>query len=131
MRLVVDASVACEYLLRTTTGRAVAERIDASDAVAPELVDAEVLAVLRRAWLSERVTPERAAQAVADLREWPLRRIEHRPLLATAWGFRFNASAYDALYLATAALFDAPLLTADARLARAPSVGVVIETVSV
>ena len=37
-----------------------------------------------------------------------------------AWELRTNLSAYDALYVALAEQLDAPLLSADARLARAP-----------
>jgi predicted nucleic acid-binding protein len=40
--------------------------------------------------------------------------------LAAQWELRTNLSAYDALYVALAERLDAPLLTADARLARAP-----------
>jgi predicted ATPase len=49
LRLVVDASIAVEYLLRTALGRSVAPRIEQAELLAPELLDAEVLAVLRRA----------------------------------------------------------------------------------
>ena len=48
---VVDASVAVEYLLRTPVGLAAANLIDDALLVAPELMDAEVLSVLRRAVL--------------------------------------------------------------------------------
>jgi predicted nucleic acid-binding protein len=36
------------------------------------------------------------------------------------WELRENFSAYDAAYVAVAEALDAPLCTADARLARAP-----------
>ena len=51
-RLVVDASVAVEYLLRTPLGLTVANTLDRASLVAPELMDAEVLSVLRRAVLN-------------------------------------------------------------------------------
>jgi len=50
----------------------------------------------------------------------PLRRAPHRPLLDRCWELRENLSAYDAAYVALAELLDAVLLTADARLAKAP-----------
>jgi len=131
MVLVVDASVAVEYLLRTDLGRHIADRIEREDLVAPELLDAEVLAVLRRAWLAKRVAEVRAAEALDDLLEWSVRRIPHEALLLEAWTFRRNVSGYDAFYLATARLFEAPLLTADGPLARTPRTGVVVENVRV
>ena len=129
MNLVVDASVAVEYLLRTTVGIAIADRLEASELLAPELLDAEVLAVLRREVLAKRLSTARAAQAIGDLRDWPLERAPHRALLETAWSLRANVTAYDALYVAVARLRAAPLLTADGPLARASVPGVVIESV--
>ena len=46
-RFVIDASVAVEYLLKTTLGLTVANTIDSASLVAPELMDAEVLSLLR------------------------------------------------------------------------------------
>ena len=129
MALVVDASVAVEYLLRTGLGRHVARRIEQQELLAPELLDAEVLAVLRRAWLAGKVTSARAEAALEDLVAWELRRIPHGLLVRGAWEFRRNVSGYDALYLETARLFGAPVLTADGPLARAPRLGVVVENV--
>jgi len=59
-------------------------------------------------------------------RRWPppdllgLRRHPSRSLWPRAWELRTNLSAHDALYVALAEQLKAPLLTADARLARAP-----------
>ena len=66
MTLVVDASVAVEYLLRTPLGLKVALTLEESALVAPELLDAEVLAVLRRAVLGKRL-PEPRARAALEL----------------------------------------------------------------
>ena len=129
MALVVDASVAVEYLLRTDLGRRIADRLEREELVAPELLDAEVLAVLRRAWLARRLTETRAAEALADLVAWSVRRIPHAALVVEAWSFRRNVSSYDSFYLATARLYDAAVLTADGPLARAPGTGVVLENV--
>ncbi len=131
MRLVIDASVAVEYLLRTELGRSIAERIERDDLIAPELLDAEVLAVVRRAWLAKKLSEARAAQALDDLVAWNVRRISLTLLVEEAWSFRRNASGYDAFYLAAARLGDAPLLTADGPLARTPKTGLVIENVRI
>jgi predicted nucleic acid-binding protein len=75
------------------------------------------------------LTSTRSAAALEDLVAWPVRRVPHVALVREAWNFRQNVSAYDALYLATGHLFDAPVLTADGPLSRAPRTGVVVENV--
>jgi predicted nucleic acid-binding protein len=129
VRCVVDASIAVEYLLRTSTGRQASEVLDAASALAPELLDAEVLAVLRRAVLRGFLDERRAALALEDLAAWPIERISHRGLVAIAWRLRQNVSAYDALYVAIAQCYDAVLLTADGPLARAPNLGVLVHNI--
>jgi len=49
MKYVVDASVAVEFLLRTTVGRQVEALFAETLLIAPELLDIEVLSVLQRA----------------------------------------------------------------------------------
>ncbi len=129
MNLIVDASVAVEYLLRTQTGQHAAGILDNADLAAPELLDAEVLAVLRREVLAERLDEARAAEAVADLARWGVERLAHRSLLSVAWSLRHNVTAYDALYVAAARARSAALLTADGPLSRAPGLGVVVQNV--
>lgn len=129
MTLIVDASVAVEYLLRTPLGQRVAPRVENADLMAPALLDAEVLSVLRRIFLAGRLTAIRARAALDDLAAWEVRRLPHRPLLEEAWALRHAVSSYDALYLAAGRLHEAPVLTADGPLARARATGVVIENV--
>ena len=96
-RYVVDASVAVEYLLRTPLGVTVAGMIESSSLIAPELLDAEVLSVLRRAVLNGRLEEARARMVVEDLAHWPVDRISHRALAPLAWRYHRSVSAYDAL----------------------------------
>jgi len=49
-----------------------------------------------------------------------MQRVSHRPLLDRCWELRDTVSVYDAAYVALAEAVDAPLLTADRRLAAAP-----------
>ena len=44
-----------------------------------------------------------------------------------AWELRSNATVYDAVYVALAELLDAPLVTADSKLANAPGIRCRIE----
>ena len=69
----------------------------------------------------------RAVLALADLGTLPLRRAPHRPLLARCWELRDNLTIYDAAYIAVAEALGVLLLTADARLAKAPGPTCTIE----
>ena len=128
-RYVVDASAAAEYLLRTSLGLKVAEIIEGGLLLAPELLDVEVLSVLRRGVLHRELTEERALRAIEDLMDWPIDRIPHRSLVWAAWQQRNSVTAYDAFYVAAAYLADASLITTDGPLARAPSLEIVVENV--
>ena len=128
-RYVVDASAAAEYLLRTSLGLKVANIIEGGFLLAPELLDMEVLSVFRRAVLRRQLNEQRALRAIEDLMDWPIDRLPHRSLVWVAWQHRNNLSAYDAFYVAAARLSDAPLITADGPLARAPSLGILVENV--
>ena len=123
---VLDASVAVEYLLKTPLGLTVTDMVEGASLVAPELMDAEVLSVLRRAVLSGRLSEIRALMAIEDLAHWPVDRISHRALVRMAWRYHRNVSAYDAVYLSVARVHGFPLLTADDRLSRAPGLDVVV-----
>jgi predicted nucleic acid-binding protein len=129
VKYVVDASIAVEYLLRTAIGRQAAPLLQDAILLAPELLDVEVLSVLRRAVLRQRLEEQRALLALADLVAWPVDRIPHRELAMEAWRLRQNVSAYDAFYVAAARLYEATLLTADGPLSRAPNVGIMIHNI--
>jgi predicted nucleic acid-binding protein len=129
IRFVIDASAAAEYLLRTPLGQKLDDLIEEAFLLAPALLDAEVLAVLRRALLQKRIEEHRARLALEDLGNWPVDRIQHSSLLREAWKHRYNVSAYDAFYVAVASLYEAPLLTADGPLSRAPGLGIVVQNI--
>src|SRR5579875_2473449 len=117
--LVVDASCLAEVVLAGPDAEPVRERFaDEPDQVAPHLVDAEVLGVVRRAHLRGEIDRTAAGHAIRDLGSWPATRVDHRPLLGRAWQLRDCLSAPDALYVALAEALGAPLLTLDRRLAQ-------------
>ncbi|MBI3181128.1 MAG: VapC toxin family PIN domain ribonuclease, partial [Myxococcales bacterium] len=75
--------------------------------------------------------PESSAlYAMEDLRDLPLIRHGHGPFLERAFALRENATIYDALYLALAEALEAPLLTADAALAKVPGHGAAVEVLA-
>ena len=129
--IVVDASAALELVLGTPRGQVLAGRFFAPGQTlhAPHLIDLEVAQVLRRYASLGEVSAERGRQALADLADLPLSRYPHTVLLPRVWELRHNATAYDAAYLALAEALDAPLVTADARLATAPGHTAVVEVI--
>ena len=86
---------------------------------APDLVDVETTAVLRRRWLAGTLSERRFEQAIEDLSDLPLARFPTRGLMHRAFQLRANVTAYDACYVALAEALDWPLCTGDRRLAQA------------
>lgn len=122
--IVVDASALAELLLNRPAAREVERHITTHEAAlhAPHLVDVEVLSALRRLVAVGDVSAARAAEVVDDLLDLPIERFSHEVLVERIWALRENFSSYDAAYLALAEVLTddgAPLLTADARFARA------------
>jgi predicted nucleic acid-binding protein len=122
--IVVDASVLAPALADDGPDgdRARTELAAAGPLVAPEIVDLEVVSVLRKAALAGRLDDRRARHALDDLAALPMRRVPHGPLVGRIWELRQTLTPYDAAYVAIAELLGAPLLTADRRLAGAPGV---------
>lgn len=95
---------------------------------APHLIDAEVGNVLRRHERSGLISTEEAQLAVGIGHALIDHRYPHTGEMAQrAWRYRATISFYDALYVALAAGLGVPLLTADARLARAPGLDCRVE----
>ena len=119
--IVVDASALLEVVLRSSRAVAVEAHIFAPGVTlhAPHLVDVEVAQVLRRYALAGELDPGRGRAALVDFADLPLSRYPHHVFLPRIWELRDNLSAYDAAYVALAEALEAPLLTCDARLARA------------
>jgi predicted nucleic acid-binding protein len=119
--IVLDASALLEFLLQTPLGARVEARLVREDEFhSPHLVDVEVAQGLRRLVRAGEVSPHRAAAAIADLAELDLHRHPHLDLLTRAWTLRENVTAYDAMYVALAEALDAPIVTCDTPLAKAP-----------
>lgn len=126
--LVVDASVVAVALGDDgADGDLARARLRDEELFAPELVDLEVASVLRRQLSAGDLDARRAQLALDDLFDLPMQRAPHRPLLARCWELRENLTVYDGAYVALAEALNAPLLTADARLAKAPGINCSIE----
>jgi predicted nucleic acid-binding protein len=117
--IVVDASCVVEVLLRTDSADAIESRWRREGSLhAPEIVDLEVLQVMRRLVALREVSEDRAALALGMLERLALRRWSHGPLRRRAWALRRNLTAYDAAYVALAEHLECSLITRDSRLAR-------------
>jgi predicted nucleic acid-binding protein len=118
---VVDASVIFEFLTLGDREEVAAEHLLGEPKAfwAPEMLDAEVGSAVRRAVRQKSIDADRAAEALGELRKLPIHRVSHERLAQFAWLLRDNVSFYDGLYVALAQLLERPLLTFDARLARA------------
>ena len=129
--IVIDASVLFEVVADTPGAEPIRDRLTADpDHVAPHLIDVETFGVIRREWLRGALDATAAAQAVADVRDWPGERYAHRHLLERAWKLRGTIRGWDAVYVALAEALDVPLLTTDRRLATASGPKCTIEVVA-
>ena len=118
--IVLDASAAIELVLRTERADRIAARaLNPTQRLhAPQLIDIEVVQVLRRLHLARELTLERAQLALTDFESLVVERHTHRSLVRRGWALRSAMSAYDAAYVALAEALAAPLLTCDEKLSR-------------
>lgn len=117
--IVVDASAAVSALLNDGQAR----RALANEQLhAPHLVDSEVASALRRRVTAQQLGADAGWAALDTWRHLGMTRYPVFTLLDRIWELRENLSAYDASYVALAELLDCSLLTADARIGRAPGI---------
>ena len=115
--IVLDASAAVSALLNAGPARhALAEE----QIHVPHLIDAEVANALRRGVAASRIEPSDAWTALDRWRRLGMSRYAAFHLFDRVWELRENLSAYDASYVALAESLGCALLSADARLGRAP-----------
>ena len=120
--VVVDASVAAKWLI-DEQGSDASLRLRESEyeLVCPDLLFLEVGNVIWRKVRAREIEEADGRAMVAAILEAPMQVESAVALLPAAWeiAVRHDRSVYDGVYLALAVAFDAPLVTADRRLARA------------
>jgi predicted nucleic acid-binding protein len=123
--VVIDASAGVELAADTSRGRELRSLLPA-DALpwVPDLFFGECGAVLRRWERRSILVGDRLAETVEQIAKWHLRVAESKPLFRDAWRRRANVTFADAIYVALAEHLEAPLLTVDGRLQRAPGISV-------
>jgi predicted nucleic acid-binding protein len=119
--VIVDSAAVVALLAdRTRLGAWTAETVAGRRLAAPRLMPYEAGNSLRRLELAGTLDAHGATRAHATLGSL---RVELWPEATTAtraWELRGAVTYYDACYVALAELLDAPLVTLDRRLARAP-----------
>lgn len=119
--IVVDASVVISALCdNDPRSDRLRDRLASERLCAPELIYLETVSVLRRRAASGAITTSQAQVGIEALYHLPIVSLPHAALIDRIWQLRDNVTPYDAAYVATAELTNAPLLTGDARLAGAP-----------
>jgi predicted nucleic acid-binding protein len=126
--IVVDCAAVVDALTGVPDSGRLRDRLAAEDLHAPALLDHEVVSALRGLVRRGALSPERAADVLADFDELAVERwVAGDALRRRAWSMREDVSAYDAAYVVLAEALDCPLITRDARLARAPGHGTHVE----
>jgi predicted nucleic acid-binding protein len=126
--IVVDASVIATALTDADLpGHRVRARLVDEVLGAPELLDLEVLSVMRRHVRAGRLGVHQAHRVLLELRALPIERASHHVLVSRCWELRDNLSPYDAAYVALAERLGVVLVTADSRLARAHGIRCTVE----
>jgi predicted nucleic acid-binding protein len=115
--IVLDASAALSALLNDGDARSlVAEQ----QVHVPHLIDYELVGTLRRRVGTGAMAPETGWSLVETWRRLAATRYPVQGLLARVWQLQDSLSTYDASYVALAESLGCTLVTADARVSRAP-----------
>jgi predicted nucleic acid-binding protein len=120
--IVLDSSAVVEMLIGTPKALEVKALYMAEQSHAPELISYEVLSGIRGNVGAHKLTPKEGEVAMRDFEDvaanlelWPLLEV----MTERAIQLSENVSPYDATYVALAEIMPCPLVTADAKLARA------------
>lgn len=121
--IVIDASILANALTDDGALGQVARTELAQDVhwSGPQHLLVEAFSAIRGRLLGAKIGQKRARDATGALAEAAIQLVPTAPLLNRMWELRANLSAYDAAYVAAAEAFECALLTADRRLAGAPS----------
>ena len=115
--IVADASVLVSSVLG---GRSAQQMLEDEQIQVPSHVDTEVVQALRKhvhlGWLAA----DEGWRALESYRWMAITRHYSFAMFDRIWELRDNLTAYDAAYVALAEIIDCPLVTADARITRAP-----------
>jgi len=115
--IVADASTVVSALFSDGMAREIVQR---EQVQAPHLIDSEVAHVLRARVRRQVIDATTGWDLLHRFRWMAITRHGTFAMLDRVWELRDNLTAYDAAYVALAEAIDCPLVTADARISRAP-----------
>jgi predicted nucleic acid-binding protein len=115
--IVADASTVVAALFSDGMAREIVQR---EQVQAPHLIDSEVAHVLRARVRRQAIDATTGWDLLHRFRWMAITRHGTFAMLDRVWELRDNLTAYDAAYVALAEAIDCPLVTADARISRAP-----------
>lgn len=128
-RKICDASAVVALLLDSgPDGHWATAALGGAELAAPSLLAFEAANIIRRQELADLVTPDQAAQAHADLLDLAIEQWPYDVLAPRVRELRQNLTVYDASYVALAELLEAPLVTLDRRICRAPGLRCSVST---
>ena len=125
---VIDASVLVDALavLGRSGDAARGELARHSVVEVPAIFGAEAVSALRHMAMARRLSPERAAAAVQQVKQVRAIRFPFEPFADRVWELRAGLTTYDAWYVALAERLGSELVTADATLSRASGLRCVV-----
>jgi predicted nucleic acid-binding protein len=126
---VLDASAVVDLLVDNPRTPAVRRAFAGVDAIAPALMDAEVLNAISRDVRHGNLSPAQAEWALHMLSIAEIERLPIDSLARDAWALRHNVSSFDSFYVVLARLIGCPLITCDRALAGAPNLGITVMVV--
>lgn len=124
--IVADASTVVAALFSDGMAREIVQR---EQVQAPHLIDSEVAHVLRAGVRRQAIAATTGWDLLHRFRWMAITRHGTFAMLDRVWELRDNLTAYDAAYVALAEAIDCPLVTADARISRAPGLRCTITVV--
>ncbi|MFF0307620.1 type II toxin-antitoxin system VapC family toxin [Streptosporangium sp. NPDC004379] len=119
---VVDTSIIVRLLLAVKGDDLLRQRLAGvgRSLHAPAHLDIEVLSAIRGLLAGGKIPEDRARRMAGQLNALRITRHEVAPLGPRVLALRHNFTAYDAAYVVLAEALEQPLLTCDAKFARAP-----------
>jgi predicted nucleic acid-binding protein len=117
--IVADSSVIIESLLGSSDARSL---LASEQIQVVSHTDIEVASSLRRRVQLGWLKPDDGWLLLDTYRWMAVTRHSSFAMFDRIWELRENVSAYDAAYVALAEIIECPLVTADARLSRAPGI---------
>lgn len=125
--IVIEASAMVDALVGQPADPTLLALLADADLHAPALLDYEVASALRGHALAGRLSGQRLADAIEDFGGMRIERYPLGSMMSGVLHLKDNFTAYDAAYVLLARTLDAPLVTADAKLTGARSLGIDVQ----